>query len=168
MVRTSSLNTMHVTDIASELYIAMAQYGGKILFNTQYSNMEEVFCMLGGYAKKVGEREVSNECKAFQQLTFDRNSNDEEKMPEDHDPRRGDYRHNIEEEAIDNIERATGAKRAKGQTRSKISIPQIDAMEDEMLVLLIDDEHVELLEAFAKQLEMNVKQIKEYIQERIT
>ena len=168
MVRTSSLNTIHVTDIASELYIAMAQYGGKILFNTQYSNMEEVFCMLGGYAKKVGEREVCNECKAFQQLTFDRNSNDEDKMPEDHDPRRGDYRHNIEEEAIDNIERATGAKRAKVQTRSKISIPQIDAMDDEMLLILIDDEHVELLETFAKQLEMNVKQIREYVQEKIS
>ena len=168
MVRTSSLNTMLVTDIASELYIAMAQYGGKILFNTQYSNMEEVFCMLGGYAKKVGEREVSNECKAFQQLTFDRNSNDEDKMPEDHDPRRGDYRHNIEEEAIEYLERDTGAKIARRPIRSKIQIPRIDAMDDEMLSVLIDDEHVELLEAFAKQLEMNVKQIREYVQERIT
>jgi hypothetical protein len=168
LVRTSCLNSKSIADIASKLYIAVAQHGGKILFNTQYSNMEEVFCMLGGYAKKVGEQEINNECKAFQQLTFDRNSNDKERVPEDHDPRRGDYRHNIEEEAIDNLERTTGAKRARGQTRSKVSIPPIDTMDDEMLRLLTDDEHVELLENFAKQLGMNVEQIREYVQERIT
>ena len=167
MSRNSSLNSMRITDIASELYITLAQYGGKILFNTQYSSMEEAICFLGGYAKKVSKHEMIIEYRAFQQLTFDRNSNDTERLPEDHDPRRGDYSHNIEEEAINNLERAAGAKIARGQTRSIISIPQIDEMDNDMIALLGDDEHVELLRTFAKQLGMNVEQIKKYIQERI-
>ena len=123
--------------------------------------------MFGGYARKVAEHEIAVECKAFQQYRFDRNPNNDNYLPEDYDARRAVQVDSVEVEAIENLEMATGAKVARGKIKSEMSIPQIDAMDDEMLLLLIDNEHVELLEAFSKQLGMQSEAIKAYVKERI-
>lgn len=160
IARTNEMNEYDVQEMSDTLLLKLIEYGGNVVFNGNKKELDEIFYMLGGYARRIANYVIIDSNIKKKQLGIFKNGRDEEKIAEDHDFRLVDTKANTEQQAINNIEKSNESEKINRYA-------ELANMDLEMLELLIDDEHIEYLEELSKKLKIEMIILKQRVEEEI-